>query len=281
MTSEVSAAQASRKKELAGTAGKVTGIVGIVVCGLMVVGVLIGHGWASNEVEAIAQKIDAGLARAEAPLATATGLVAEVTDRVTAVAVAADALAADPNAAPGRLQPLLAQVDAVSNRYLAFRSSYADAREAAVSTLDRLQMLARIMPGFSVPQGPVDLLASVDAVAKNLDAKVMTLIDTNLVTGATNKVAQGVADGAHGVESALGGFSTKLGDASTGLASVRADVASTAATTRTAIVVGAVVLVIAFIYLAALHFALYRLSAGARRDETTTKASDTPSAPEA
>ena len=48
------------------------------------------------------------------------------------------------------------QVANLQNRYLEFRKTYADVRETAVTALDRLKVIDRLVPGFDIPQEPID-----------------------------------------------------------------------------------------------------------------------------
>ena len=80
-----------------GTVGQVAGVLGIVVCLLLVIGVIIGDVWAVRTVDDVAAAIDAKIAKADPLLTQASAKVGEISGRVSTVADIAAGIAADPS----------------------------------------------------------------------------------------------------------------------------------------------------------------------------------------
>jgi hypothetical protein len=238
--------------------------VGIVVSLVLIVGVLLGRGWLVGKVDDVAATIDGGLARAVPLLDKASARVSEVSGRVGSVADAANALAANPNPAPGLSEALAAQMAPISDRYLALRSSYTDVRTTVGSAVDRLNTLDQMLPFISIPQGPTDALQTLDARVQSIDATVTDLLDTP-GAGAVNKVAAAIATKAEDVQARLATVTTALDEANTRLAALRVNVQTKADQVKLIVTLISIVLILAFIYSAFLHWVLFRASSGRRR----------------
>ena len=123
------ATSTSGRNRALGLAAQVAGIVGIVLCLVLAVGVLVGRGWAMDTVSEVATGIDAKAAKAVPLLDTASQKVSEVSGRVGVVADAANALAARPNPSNEFLQGLMGAVGNVSDRYLELRATYGELKD--------------------------------------------------------------------------------------------------------------------------------------------------------
>ena len=195
-------ARPGKGRRATGILGQVVGIVGVVVCLALIVGVLLGRGWATDTVNDVAGSLDAAIARVDPVLATATGSIDALAGRAGEVATAAEAIAGDPNATPQALQGVLDRLGAVSAGYLELRGTYGGAREQVVSALDRLALIDRFVPGISVPQAPIDALASLDGSIRALDGRVMALIEAGAAVQAIDATASAIA-GSHAAPSAV------------------------------------------------------------------------------
>jgi hypothetical protein len=263
-TTEVPGGPSGRAK-VGAIAGQVAAVVGMVVCIALIIGILLGRGWAVNRVDGVSEKLDSGIARAAEMSAAASTRVADVSTKVGVVADAAGALGTGASPALDKLAGLQAAVTAVSDKYLALRASYADVKSQVTSVIDRLNVMSRFMPGVSVPQGPVDSLAALDARVQAFDATVMGLINANPLTGAAGGVGQAVSDKAHAVQAGIADISAGLSAMQAKLTTLRSDVASAADTTRLGINAGSVVLILVLLYLVVLHVVLWRYSRGLAR----------------
>jgi flagellin-like hook-associated protein FlgL len=262
----VAAAKAGGGHRGLGLAAQVVGVIGIVLCLVLAVGVIVGRGWATDTVSQVSTSIDSQVARAVPLLDTASGKVSEVSGRVGALADAATALAGRPNPSNEVLQGLMGALTNVSDRYLELRAKYGELKATVTSALDRLQMLDRLIPGFSIPQGPVDALANLDAAVTDLDAKIMGIAGAIPETGPIDAAATAVATKATEVKGKLDGLVGVIDDAQTRLTDLRAKLASTTDTIRTAISIGSLGLVLLLLYFAFLHWVLFRTGRQMRRE---------------
>ncbi|HEY4754297.1 MAG TPA: hypothetical protein VIH37_13500, partial [Candidatus Limnocylindrales bacterium] len=256
--------ETTRRDRVLGTAGQVVGVIGIVVFLALVVAVLLGRGWAVDRTDEFAGTVDGALAQGVTLVDTASTRVSEVSGRVGAVVDAANALAANPNPAPGLSEALSAQLQPIQDRYLALRSTYTDVKTTVVSAFDRLQTLDRILPFISIPQGPVDALQAVDAKVQTIDANVSALFTTP-GSGAVNAIAAGVATRASNLQTGLESITTNLDDLSARITTLQAKVQDKADQAKLMITLAAIVLMLLFVYLAFLHWVLFRASSRVRR----------------
>jgi hypothetical protein len=259
-------APARRKRDrILGTAGQVVGIVGIVVCLLLIVGVVFGRGWAVGTVDDVSAAVDAQIARTGPLLDKAQSAVGEVSGRVSTVADIASGIAANPAPGGDLAQTLRSALAGLSERYQGLRQGYADVRETVVSLIDRLQTLDRLVPGFSVPQGPVDALATFDARVKEFDAKVNDLITIEPGEGPLNQAAGRISDAATGIDTKLQGVQAGIGDVEVKIAELRVKLSDAAGTVKLGITLGTIRAILLLLYLVLLHWVLFRHSGEIRR----------------
>jgi hypothetical protein len=251
-------------RKAASVGGQTLAVVGIVVCIVLAALVVLARGWAVDQVDAVGDSIDAGLARGIPALQAADTRVAEVGTRVQEVADAATAVATSDAVAPQVAQALSGRLSGISERYLPLRAGYADARSDLVSALDRVQAVQRFVPGITVPQGPIDALASLDQAVRAVDERITGILAANQAGTAIRETAQRVADAAPGVQTALGDVSTRLANAETRLNEARADVTSTMDRITSLITIVTLLILALLVYVAALHVVLLR-SAGRLR----------------
>jgi hypothetical protein len=255
----------SRRNRVLGFTAQVAGVIGIVVCLALIVGVLLGRGWATDSVTQLATGVDAKVALAVPLMDRASAKVSEVSGRVGALADAATAVAALPGPGAELRIALRSALNRVSERYLELRTTYGDVRQAAGGALDRLETLERLLPGFALPQGPVDALTRLDAGVQELDATVMGLADAIPDSGPIAAVATAAATRATEAQAKLQAVNGVVDDARTKLGEVRAKVASTADTVNTGITLGAIGTILLLLYFALLHWVLFRTGARLRR----------------
>jgi methyl-accepting chemotaxis protein len=163
------------------------------------------------------------------------------------------------------IQGLLDRLAALLARYTEFRSTYAGAREQIVSILDRLALIDRLVPGFEIPEGPVDALAGLDETARAIDTQVMQLIDAGLAVQGVNATAAAIADKAHQVEAGLDRIAAGIDEVGVRLDELRARVTSITSTVNTVITILCLALVLLLAYMALLHWILFRSSRGYTR----------------
>jgi hypothetical protein len=256
MTNQVEVSSHMRRDRVLGAVGQVAGVIGIVACILLIIGVVMGRNWLIGTVSDVQDRIDVGLVRAETLVDNASTRVSEVSGRVGAVSDAAAAVAAKPNPAPALTEFLLTQLSGVSDRYLALRSSYTDVRETAVATLDRLNTLDRMLPFLSIPQGPVDALASLDQRFQQLDASIMQVLSIP-GAGAVDAVATAVAAKADAIQTSLNDLTAKMADGKARLESLRGRIADKADQFSSIVTIATVVMILFLVYFVFLHWLLF------------------------
>jgi hypothetical protein len=259
MTTETaSLPSVAKPRRAAGIAGQVLGVAGLIVCLVLAALVLLGRGWAVERVDALGTRLDAGLQRGLTTLAAADDRVADASERVGQAGDVAGRIAATNVPAPDAAQALSARLSSISERYLALRAAYADARADLVSAVDSLDAVTRFVPGLSVPQGPVDALSSLDASIRGVDEKLGALLSANGEATPVKDVAQRVADAAPAVQASLDQVSGRLDDAGTRLDETRTDLANALGTITTLITVVTLIALLGLLYGAALHLVLLR-----------------------
>jgi hypothetical protein len=184
---------------------------------------------------------------------------------VGALADAATTVAAMPGPGAELRAGLRSALNRVAERYLELRSSYGEVQQAAGGALDRLRTLEQLIPGFELPQGPVDALARLDAGVQELDATIVGLADAVPETGPIATVATAAAARATRAQERLQGLNGVIDDARTRLDEVRAKVASTADGVNTVVTLGAVGTILVLLYFALLHWVLLRAGGRLRR----------------
>ena len=258
-------ARTKRRDRVLGTVGQVVGVIGIVVCLLLAVGDVVARGWAVDTVDEVAAAVDAQIAKADPLLTQASAKVGEISGRVSTVADIAAGIAADPSPGGAVADALRAGLATVSDRYQTLRSNYTDVRESVVSMIDRLQTLGRIVPGVSIPQGPVDALAALDARLQAFDAKVTGLITIEPGNGPVNQAAAAIAQAAGDINTKITDLQGGIGDVQERVSTLRTKLADTAGTTKLGITLGALGVFLVMLYFAFLHWVLFRHSGEIRR----------------
>lgn len=255
-----------RKRDRAlGTAGQVIGIGGIVVCLLLIVGVVFARGWAVTTVTDVSSTIDTQIAKVLPLLDTAQSTVGEVSGRVSTVADIAAAIAADPNPGGDLADGLRTAIAGVNERYQGLREGYAGVRETVFSVVDRLQTLDQLIPGLSIPQGPIDALTTFDMRLQEFDTKVNDLLTIEPGSGPVNEAAGRISQAANGLDTRLAEVETSIGEVETKVGALRTDLANVTGTIDGAITAATISIVLLLLWIALLHWVLFRHSGEIRR----------------
>ena len=258
-------ARTKRRDRVLGTIGQVVGVIGIVVCLLLAVGDVVARGWAVDTVDEVAAAVDAQIAKADPLLTQASAKVGEISGRVSTVADIAAGIAADPSPGGAVADALRAGLATVSDRYQTLRSNYADVRETVVSMMDRLKTLDRLVPAFAIPQGPVDALSALDTRLKEFDSKVNGLITIDPGQGPVNQAAAAIAQKAGEIDTRITDLQSGIGDVQQRVSALRTKLADTGGTIKLGITLGAVGTFFVLLYLAFLHWVLFRHSGEIRK----------------
>lgn len=274
MTAQPTSPATSTAQRVAIVGGQVLGIIGIVVCIALAVAVLLGRGWAVDQVDTVAASVDGQLARVPPLLSEADTAVTQVQAKVTVVSDAASAVANAPTIAPALSEAFSSAIAGVSERYLPLRASYAEMHANVTSALDRLALVDSLVPAISIPTGPTDALADLDARVRELDASIMAVLETTSRPTPVRDAAATVATRTSDIASRLDALHARISAVDARLAETRAKVASTADTASTAITVLSLVVVLLLLWVAFLHYVLYRSARASR--PTPAPAPETP-----
>jgi hypothetical protein len=239
---------------------QVAGVMGLIASLLIIVVIWLARGWAVGQVDDVVNTLDSGLARAATAATTAADRIDSTAQRAGEFAVVASQAAdAGPNISSAIVEAVSARLSAVADRYRSFRSSYGELRERVVSAIDTLQGLERFVPMLSVPQEPIDALASIDQQIQEIDSKVTDLVSAVGSGGVTSSAAADLASRANDAQAALTAASTKVRSVTGTIDTLKADVANAGSTASSVLTIVALVITVLAAYIAALHAALWVL----------------------
>ena len=257
--------RARKRDRVFGTIGQVVGVVGLVACLVLALGVVLARGWAVGTVDDVAAAAVVQVAKVEPLLGQASAKVGEISGRVSTVADIAAGIATAPNPVPGLTDGLRTGLAGVSERYETLRSNYTAVREALVSVGDRLETLDRLVPAISIPQGPTDALAALDARLGEFDANVSGLLTIDPGQGPIRTAAAAVAEKAAEVDARIDEIQAKIGDVQDRVSALGGRISDAAGTIKTVITIGAIGTILLLLYFALLHWVLFRHSGEIRR----------------
>ena len=149
-------------------AAKIAGIVGVVVCVLIIVVVWFGLGTVSRTIDDLGNSVNAGFDRAITATDTvANGLNEAVASIDSMRAEAVELAAGRPD--PERFAGLQARLGQVADRYRDLRTRYVEAREGVIGITSTVERVAQLIPGSRAPEGAGDKLVTVDAKIQEID----------------------------------------------------------------------------------------------------------------
>jgi hypothetical protein len=266
--SAVAAASApsGRGRKLGG-AGQVVGVIGIVLSLVLAFGALAGTLWLTGQVETVATTVDNRLAEGQPQLDKLEAGITEIKSTVDEVVAAADAVAQASVPSDGLLATLQDRLGGLASRYAGLRNAYGDLKEKVTGALNGLQLLGRIVPGFTVPQEPLDALNALDTKVLELDASISGILETKFDGSALRDAAALVAEKVGKVSAGLDKVLGVVDDASAKLAQARTDIAAAASNLASFITIGGMLVMLLFLYIAFLHWVLFRTSRAVGRSD--------------
>ena len=171
-------------------AAQVVGVVGLVVCAVLAIGVLIAHGWISDAVGGVFDTADRQIERGSTIVELASDRVKE---RVTDI----DDLIANVSAiTPGAIIPpaLAARAATVADRYDAVRNQFAELRARVESGLETVRQVARLVPFIDLPTLPTEELAALDSRLQQFDDSVSQLREAGVASVVKERVVEGATN---------------------------------------------------------------------------------------
>ena len=115
MTEAITPAQPRRPR--LGLSAEVAGVIGAILCVVLVIGIWMGRGWFSQHADAFVADADKALAKATQISNTAIAALESRAAEVDSIATDSGTVAADPSAASGVLQPVIDKLSGVAQRY--------------------------------------------------------------------------------------------------------------------------------------------------------------------
>lgn len=252
--------KSDRRRRVLARTEQAVGAIGIVVSLVLIVGVVFAWAWTTNMISNTADGIDGVVAKGQGVVTDAEAAVAAVSDRVDAVATEADRISGNPKDGPSLGPVLLGEINALEQRYLKLRNSYAELRDSVVTAAQRLDAIGNVVPALAVSAGTLDQLRAADDRMQALDAQVMSILDAKPSDVLSGAAASGIATAARAVADRLDRVSAGLGQLTARLDTLRTDIASRADMATLGTNLLAIVMVLLLLYLAAIHLLVLRSS---------------------
>jgi hypothetical protein len=242
-----------------GLVAQILGVLGAVVCAVLIVGVLMGKSWVQERVDHLAQgaveALDSAIAvSGEALTGLATGATVAAEVRTTAEGIAASPTVDEVafNALEERLSPLAA-------RYQEARDRYVVLREKATDLMDTVQRLDRLLPGISLPEGPVKLVAGMDEKLADLDAAITGIATAGQSRAAVSGSAAAIAEQVAKLEQGIAAATELTQRIQTGLTDIQGDIDSVGDKIGSLIGISSIAAAIILAWGVLLHVALWAL----------------------
>lgn len=239
----------------------VVGVLGALVCLLIVPAAWVAHGAAQAEARTLIDTVDGALEQAATQLAAVEVGVRAVRARLSSLQTRAEAVAANPAAgeqARAELRDLLNS--AIGVDYQTVRAAYITARERAAAGLTTLNQLARL-PGIRAPTDEVIRQAvQIDTQLQAIDAELAALRTALEETELSlSEVAARLARQAGELDRRVAAFDETMSAYTAAVNSARARMPDLAANTARRITTLAVGIMLIALYGIVLHGALFVL----------------------
>lgn len=171
-------------------AAQVAGVLGLVVCAVLAIGILLAHGWISDAIGGVFESADRQIERGST-------IVELATDRVQERVIDIDDFIANATAiTPGaNIPPALAdRAAAVADRYDAVRNQFAEMRARVESGLETVRQVARLVPFIDLPTLPTEELAALDERLQQFDDSVNRLREAGIAGVAVERIVEGATN---------------------------------------------------------------------------------------
>jgi hypothetical protein len=258
----VSTRRAPRKA----VAAKVAGIVGIVICALIIVVVWLGLGTVSRAVNDLGNDVNASFDKAIAASDAVANRLDEAVTSLESIRTEAIELAASSSPDTSRLSGLQARLGQIADRYLEVRVRYAEARENVLGITSTLSKVARLIPGARTPEGLGDRLAALDSKLQAIDAALVSTATKLAEADPGKALADVLAAQGTPLQDALSNGVTAVNGVSANLAGVQANADSAVDSIRTVLLIAAIALSVLFVWVLALNIALWVLGRSWERE---------------
>lgn len=252
----------SRKPAIA----KIAGIVGVVICLVIIVIVWFSLGTVSRAVDNLGNTVNTGFGKAITVTDTVAGGLNDAATSIDQMRADAVELAANANPDTPRLDALQARLGQFADKYRDLRVRYADARETVVAATSSVQRIAELVPGVRVPEGLGDNLTAVDAKLKAIDDAIVATWTSVSDAQPGKAVADALAGRATPLKDALTAAATAVTGLSTNIQGAQARADSAIDSLRTLLLLAAIALSVLFLWVLALNIALWVLGRAWERE---------------
>ena len=242
-----------------GVVAEVAGVVGVVLCVLLVVGLWFGRGWLSDRVDGVTAASEHATAHATELSGVAIGELEQRAVEVDGIEAAARQVAGDPAATSAMLQALASRLAPISDAYRTTRGAYVSLREGVSSVLDTVQRLDRVVRSVDIPDSLGSSLSAIDARLAAMDAALTGVIGAGNATVGVSAGATALADQAATLSDALRRAEDVGRMVQVGLTDVQSQLAAAAATLDDLVGYSVIALTVVLIWVLLLNVALWAL----------------------
>ena len=143
-------------------------IIGLFACLVLAIGILIGRGWVSDQVDGVFASVDDAVARGQTVVAVTTGRLEErVADLDTILADISTV--AETATVPAALAERAATI---ADRFSQIRDGWVAIRARIDAALETLAQVDRALPFVDLPTGPTEELAALDQRIAEIDTDI-------------------------------------------------------------------------------------------------------------
>ena len=209
---EVAAPAPERGRRKTRATAQVAGVVGLVVCVVLAIGIILVSGRISDSIGGVFESADRQIERGSTIVELATDRVRERVTDIDDFIGNASAITPGANIPPA----LAARATAIADRYDAVRNQFAELRARVESGLETVRQVASLVPFIDLPTLPTEELAGLDARLQQFDDNVSRLREAGVASVAVERVVEGATNlrGAiDGVADLGGRIQTRLDEA--------------------------------------------------------------------
>jgi hypothetical protein len=246
-------------------AAKTAGIVGAVVCAVIIVLVWLGRGAVAGAVDGLAADVSGGFDRAIAATATVAGRLDEAASTVESIGSDAAAAAASASLPPDRLAGLQARLGELGDRYRELRARYGEVKENVSSAAAALRTIARIVPGTRVPDPP-GILAAVDDRLQAIDEALVSTWTRLQDADPGAAAAEAISERATAIHDRVAGAAESVDGLTARLEGAKAEAADTIDGVQTIGLIAAFAISAFLLWVLLLNVALFLLGRSWERD---------------
>jgi len=247
----------------------IVGVIGIVICVLLIPVVWVGRSIANDSVGQVVAQVEAPLQEAQATSGEFRSRIGNIRNTLSPLSQQADT-AAQRGPVETQLADRLLQAidDTIGPQYVRLREAYVAIREKLTGVSRLFDALRRFFP--NLPMLPGDELANMDTSLQSLDSSLRQ-VRADLVSGSLPDNLPGVeamrkvGDGIRSVDTRLGNLDATASNVEARIAQMQDQVVQVQTRVDQILTAVASVLSLVFIYFAGLHGALFAYGRTLRR----------------